>query len=748
MNECMKEEPIDPLVFLRGPHKHSEMQEQREQSTVDAGLSRRPYVSHVPIRTISVSSSNRSTSSTMCSVSSKEGHESDEMLPASIFSRIRSWTETSNSEGLNSEKLRTKPQSKQPFKKSLIAAADEDARNMVANRNDVKAESSSESHLPSIIITRPTKRARVMPIDFDDSSGTDTRSTSSASPTTRPISPLLPHGQQGKPQLLLLAQEEDESYLNPLHVFVRKQIEVFAATPTELAQPAPGRKTPIQLHQVGLRCIHCRHISTATSQKQKVKRAVCYPSTVGRIYHSVSDMKFDHFSNCKEIPSDVRKTFEDLKLEEKNAKKEKKSKSSGGKKSQSSASTAQYYRESASRMGLFDGPGGIVYMSSNHAGQCPTTQTTSATATPVILPQEPQCAAGANKRTLGSRKLQEQEHLRNLLTNLKNLSAANNAAVTSMLLPQMQVSALLAASKNERSTTTARDLKNLAAVMNSGLLNNLVMNAIAVGANAQKSLDAAVAKAIADQKPASSNASLQPRLQQQTSPPNQSSNGSSTTTPETNSPALLPETMCLPLACPEDETALNSLHCFVRKHLEVFAANEADIAAPAPGRKTRVVLGQVGIRCLHCSRNQGRKRVKRAVCYPPSIECIYHAVSNMKFDHFGICPYLPADDRAELAALKTSGSGRKPSGALASGMSTADYYQTSAIAKGLVDSSNGIRFATKVETTTIVNDKSPEPKEPIATEAKVAATTQTINGAAPNGFSALVMAAASQTTSI
>jgi hypothetical protein len=99
-----------------------------------------------------------------------------------------------------------------------------------------------------------------------------------------------------KQQIMLLAQPGDEEALNPLHVFVRQQIEVFTATAEELSQPAPGRKIPIKLHQVGLRCIHCRHFVTGGNNntgnngqrqqqpnKKRVKRAVCYPSSVARV---------------------------------------------------------------------------------------------------------------------------------------------------------------------------------------------------------------------------------------------------------------------------------------------------------------------------------------------------------------------------------------------------------------------------------------------------------------------------------
>lgn len=84
-------------------------------------------------------------------------------------------------------------------------------------------------------------------------------------------------------KILLLSRPGDDAVLSPLHTYIRQHIEVFTATEVEISQPAPGRKNPIQLGQVGLRCIHCRHLPV----RERVKRAVCYPSSVGRVYHSV-----------------------------------------------------------------------------------------------------------------------------------------------------------------------------------------------------------------------------------------------------------------------------------------------------------------------------------------------------------------------------------------------------------------------------------------------------------------------------
>lgn len=150
-----------------------------------------------------------------------------------------------------------------------------------------------------------------------------------------------------------------------------------------------------------------------------------------------------------------------------------------------------------------------------------------------------------------------------------------------------------------------------------------------------------------------------------------------------------------------DEDHLNEIHCFARKHIEIFAADDKDIAAPSPGRKVRVVHGQVGIRCIHCVALP--QRVKRAICYPRNVNGIYHAVSNMKFDHFAKCPGLPPQAQQEFRDLQDrycrrgSNGSSKPSLDMKkkSSTSTALYYEMSAIRKGLVDTDAGIRFGPK-----------------------------------------------------
>ena len=175
------------------------------------------------------------------------------------------------------------------------------------------------------------------------------------------------------------------------------------------------------------------------------------------------------------------------------------------------------------------------------------------------------------------------------------------------------------------------------------------------------------------------------------------------------------------LALPKDPHVLNPLHCFVRRNVEVFTATETDIAAPSPGRKNRVMLGQVGIRCIHCSHLRPRERVKRAVCFPPTVGGIYHSVSNMKFDHFSACREMTSRARDEFAVLRAS-CGRRglPSSSsllhcssLCSGYispvhkvslanSTAQYYYDSSTSLGLVDTEDGIRLSPRKVTAAVV----------------------------------------------
>ena len=183
------------------------------------------------------------------------------------------------------------------------------------------------------------------------------------------------NSKKGSGFTLLLARPMDTTVLNSMHVCIRRQVEVFKATKEDINEPAPGRKNRIREGQVGLRCIHCRHFPP----HKRVKRAVCYPTSVGRIYHSVSDMKIDHFMACPGLQGTARQDYERTVEEHKKSsdstkeKKKKKRKRNANEELLSqvpagcSSSTAQYYYDSATEMGMVDGDkekGGVFFRKS------------------------------------------------------------------------------------------------------------------------------------------------------------------------------------------------------------------------------------------------------------------------------------------------------------------------------------------------------------------------------------------------
>lgn len=472
---------------------------------------------------------------------------------------------------------------------------------------------------------RPNDQTFARKVSATDSEGNQDNMDASTDSKRRKLSlevPTAPH----VPSVRLLAMPEDSTALNSLHAFCRMQIEVFTATPIDMAQPAPGRKTPIKLHQVGLRCIHCRHLTS----RERVKRAVCYPRSVSRIYHSVSDMKFDHFSHCSALSPELRAKFQSLKEE---------CKRRGGadRKDGSNApvsSTAQYYHDAACKMGLVDSQDNDgIFMAGqvlDHTQLPPSVLVNAAVQSkpPAKLsgPTPPGNEASSANGILSSHGKKQIPFSQGFpVVNAQVLALYHNMQGTNGLLPN--------------------DLKLQMPLMQS----------------------ASTSAFTATNKPTASPTA-------------------SAGTPSTDN-------LCL-LAMPDDSTALNGLHCFVRRNVEVFIATKEDAAAPSPGRRTRVKVGQVGLRCIHCARLPIKERVKRAVCYPPSVSGIYHSISNMKFDHFGNCKGLSPEARAEFANLRKSSSRRNSpsSSGGRSSSSTAQYYEESAARLGLIDTQGGIQF--------------------------------------------------------
>lgn len=137
------------------------------------------------------------------------------------------------------------------------------------------------------------------------------------------------------------------------------------------------------------------------------------------------------------------------------------------------------------------------------------------------------------------------------------------------------------------------------------------------------------------------------------------------------------------LAIPDDKEWLSDMDCFIRKQLEVFCAHEADVATAQSDRKYPIHVGQVGIRCTHCSTSKSASGATgTAVAFPFAISGIYESVREFQRLHLDSCENLPTATKDRLAAFKGSSS-------LSSVLRK--YYVLAAKALGLQDTREGIR---------------------------------------------------------
>ena len=96
----------------------------------------------------------------------------------------------------------------------------------------------------------------------------------------------------------------DNYFLSPFLVFVRPNcIEVVTAKEEDVIRRQKLNK--IEVDQIGIRCRFCAH----RNYDERRKRSACYPSTISRIYQSISMMIRDHFMVCDDMPIDVRENY-------------------------------------------------------------------------------------------------------------------------------------------------------------------------------------------------------------------------------------------------------------------------------------------------------------------------------------------------------------------------------------------------------------------------------------------------------
>jgi hypothetical protein len=84
-------------------------------------------------------------------------------------------------------------------------------------------------------------------------------------------------------------------------------------------------------------------------------------------------------------------------------------------------------------------------------------------------------------------------------------------------------------------------------------------------------------------------------------------------------PAVAPAKRGIGLALSIDSDVLSEYQVLVRQQLEIFEAAPEDVESNTQGRKKQVVLGQVGLRCVHCAPFPVRARGRGAVYYPAKL---------------------------------------------------------------------------------------------------------------------------------
>jgi hypothetical protein len=133
-----------------------------------------------------------------------------------------------------------------------------------------------------------------------------------------------------------LSTDEDQNWLSEFLCFVRSDlVEIFRANQDDVRSRNSSKKV---LHgQVGIRCRFCSHL------RARASRSSSYPSSLSRIYQSLTMMLRDHFGVCNAIPAAQKQQFLELK----------------GKTSQGATDSKHYWVCSANKMGLVDSESGI-----------------------------------------------------------------------------------------------------------------------------------------------------------------------------------------------------------------------------------------------------------------------------------------------------------------------------------------------------------------------------------------------------
>ena len=179
-------------------------------------------------------------------------------------------------------------------------------------------------------------------IGFEGDSGDGKRSialTSSTNNNSR-APPMIYSPNEGdlilSKEKILLATSNDSRLLSNLLCFIRLQIEVFTATPIDVAARSRrgGIKRPIAVGRVGLRCIHCARIPP----DDRAKGAVSYPQRIRIVHQSVRNWQRYHLMACSHIDPALKQAYKDFRTS----------------RTHSGSASLQYWQDSCVNLGMVD----------------------------------------------------------------------------------------------------------------------------------------------------------------------------------------------------------------------------------------------------------------------------------------------------------------------------------------------------------------------------------------------------------
>lgn len=77
------------------------------------------------------------------------------------------------------------------------------------------------------------------------------------------------------------------------------------------------------------------------------------------------------------------------------------------------------------------------------------------------------------------------------------------------------------------------------------------------------------------------------------------------------------------MAMSTDKESLSSYQCLIRQQIEIFEAKIIDVDRGAQGRNKPIVLGQVGLRCIHCKHLGLKIRARASTYYPAKLSGMF-----------------------------------------------------------------------------------------------------------------------------